>query len=137
MVSRLAFVAVFCVFATGQAIAQSAQSDRHVFAEAFNRGDMAALANMYSDDAYLLPPQPGLVRGRRDIQQFWKSAGEQMKDLKLTTQNVKNLGPDTVREIGTYSAKTDQKEITGKYVIILEKAGNAWKIITDMWNTDK
>jgi ketosteroid isomerase-like protein len=33
------------------------------FAEAFNRGDTASMATMYTEDAYLLPPQADIMRG--------------------------------------------------------------------------
>ena len=54
------------------------------FAEAFNRGDTASMATMYTEDAYLLPPQADIMRGRAAIQQFWQAASEQIGDMKLT-----------------------------------------------------
>ena len=126
MMFRLAFVAAFCVFVAGPVIAQPAQSEAQVLAEAFNKGDIAALANMYSEDAYSLPPAAESVRGRSAIQQFWKSASERMRDLKLTTQDGKNLGSDAIREIGTYSAKAkdQQRRDHGK---VRDDLAKGWK----------
>ena|SRR5215217_130715 len=71
----------------------------------FNKGDAAALAGMYTDDAYLMPPQADLVRGRDGIQQVWKGASGQVGDMKLTTVDVKPFGTDAAREIGTFRSR--------------------------------
>ena len=50
--------------ATRKAIEANAKS----FVEAFNKGDIAAVANMYAIDAKLLPPNDKIVEGRANIQ---------------------------------------------------------------------
>lgn len=110
------------------------------FAQAFNAGDAAALAAMYSEDAVILPPGAEMMKGRSAIQAFWKGATEQLGDGKLTTVDVKPLGSEAAREIGTFSFRTkgsQPQEVTGKYVVIWEKVGYDWKLTTDIWNTDK
>jgi len=110
------------------------------FMAAFNKGDMAALGQMYTDDAYLLPPGAGIVKGRAAIQTFWTNAAAAIGDLKLTTTDVKPLGGDAAREIGTFTLMTTgdkPQEVAGKYVVVWEKAGGKWKLATDVWNTDK
>jgi len=90
---------------------------------------------MYTDDAYLMPPQADLVRGRDGIQQFWKGASGQVGDMKLTTVDVKPFGTDAAREIGTFSLKTkgqQQQEVVGKYVVLWQKVGSDWKLATDL-----
>jgi hypothetical protein len=47
-----------------------------------------------------------LVKGRAAIEARWKSMAEQVSDPKLTTLDVKLLGPLAAREIGTFSLKT-------------------------------
>jgi hypothetical protein len=62
-----------------------------------------------------------MVRGREAMGLMWKSTAEQVSDPKLTTIDVKPLGPSAAREIGMYSLKTkgpDPKEVTGKYVVV-------------------
>jgi hypothetical protein len=44
-----------------------------------------------------------MAHGSAAIEALWKSFGEQVSDLKLTTVDVKELGPSAAREIGTYS----------------------------------
>ncbi|WP_246776905.1 DUF4440 domain-containing protein [Microvirga sp. VF16] len=102
--------------------------------------DAAAVAALYTEDAVILPPGGEMMKGRRAIQVFWKGAAEQLGDGKLTTVDVKPLGSEAVREIGTFTFRTkgaQPQEITGKYVVVWEKVGSDWKLATDIWNTNK
>jgi uncharacterized protein (TIGR02246 family) len=107
---------------------------------AFNKGDAAAVAAMYTEDAYVLPPGAELIKGRTGIEGFWRQAAQQMRDAKLTTVDVLPLGPGAAREIGTVTLKTKSQppqEIVGKYAVVWLKVGGDWKLATDIWNTDK
>ena len=105
----------------------------------FNKGDFAGVASLYTEDATAFPPGSGMVKGRAAIEALWKSMAEQVSDPKLTTLDVKPLGPSAAREIGTFSLKTKgpmQKEVTGKYLVVWEKIGNDWKLecrFKDQW----
>ena len=107
---------------------------------AFNKGDAAAVAALYTEDAYVLPPGSAMVKGRAAIEAFWRQAAQQMSDAKLTTVDVLPLGRSAAREIGTVTLKTKSQppqEIAGKYVVVWRKIGRDWKLATDIWNTDK
>jgi uncharacterized protein (TIGR02246 family) len=116
------------------------QSLSDKFAQAFNAGDAAAVAALYTNEAVILPPGAEMMKGRTAIQAFWKGAAEQLGNGKLTTVEVKPLGSDRALEIGTFSFRTkasQPQEITGKYVVVWEKVGSDWKLATDIWNTNK
>ena len=134
-------VALFCICAAPLWAQDKSTIEKlnDAFAQAFNKGDTASVAKMYTEDAYLLPPQSELVRGRNAIQQFWQAVSEQAGDLKLTTVDVEPLGSDAAREIGSFSLKPQgqQQEIVGKYLVIWQKVGGDWKLATDIWNTNK
>ena len=107
---------------------------------AFNKGDAAAVAALYTEDAYVLPPGSSMVKGRAAIEAFWRQAAQQMTDAKLTTVDVLPLGRSAAREIGTVTLKTKSQppqEVVGKYVVVWRKVGRDWKLATDIWNTDK
>ena len=107
---------------------------------AFNKGDAAAVAALYSEDAYVLPPGSAMVKGRAAIEAFWRQAAQQMTDAKLTTLDVLPLGRSAAREIGTVTLKTKSQppqEVVGKYAVVWRKVGRDWKLATDIWNTDK
>ena len=107
---------------------------------AFNKGDAAAVAALYTEDAYVLPPGLTMVKGRAAIEAFWRQAAQQMSDAMLTTLDVLPLGRSAAREIGTVTLKTKSQppqEVVGKYVVVWRKIGRDWKLATDIWNTDK
>ena len=71
---------------------------------------------------------------------MWKDMAERISDPKVTTLDVKSLGPSAAREIGTLSLKTKgqtPQEVTGKYVVVWEKVGTEWKLAVDIWNEGK
>jgi uncharacterized protein (TIGR02246 family) len=141
--TRLSLYLAGCLLLSVPSVAQDKATMDKLNAEfmaAFAKGDMAALGQMYTEDAYLLPPDTETVKGRAAIQTFWTNAAAAIGDLKLTTVDVKPLGSDAAREIGTFTLKTKgdkPQEVAGKYVVIWEKAGAQWKLATDIWNTDK
>jgi uncharacterized protein (TIGR02246 family) len=111
-----------------------------VWTAAYNKGDAAAVAALYTEDAYVLPPGSAMVKGRAAIEAFWRQAAQQMTDAKLTTVDVLPLGRSAAREIGTVTLKTKSQppqEVVAKYVVVWRKIGRDWKLATDIWNTDK
>ncbi|HEY2210291.1 MAG TPA: nuclear transport factor 2 family protein [Bradyrhizobium sp.] len=110
------------------------------FTDAFNNGDFASAAALYTEDAYVLAPGAEILKGRGSIQSFWAKAGESLGDVNLTTLAVTPLGPSVAREIGTFSGKTkgsEPQDVSGKYVVIWQKVGDDWKMSTDIWNSNK
>lgn len=106
----------------------------------FNKGDFDGVASLYTADATAFPPGSAMVKGRAAIGAMWKGMAEHGTDPKVTTLEVRRLGPAAAREIGTFSLKTKDsppKEITGKYVVIWQKVGRDWKLATDIWNEGK
>ena len=122
-----------------QAYAQKAEIDaaNAKFVELFNKGDFAGLAQLYTEDATALPPGAAMVKGRAAIGAMWQAMAEQVSDVKVTALDVRPLGPNAAREIGSFSLKTKSaspKDVTGKYVVVWEKIGDEWKLATDIWN---
>lgn len=106
----------------------------------FNKGDFAGITSLYTDDAFAFPPGAPMVKGNTAIGAMWKGMAEQISDPKVTTIDVKTLGPTAAREIGTFSLKTKgptPREVSGKYVVVWEKVGGVWKLANDIWNDGK
>src|SRR5436189_1428656 len=109
MVMRtLALLIGFIAGLTAPAMAQKSEIEavNAKWMEFFNKGDFAGVASLYTDDAIALPPGSGMVKGGAAIGAMWKSMAEQVRDPKVTTLEVKALGPTAAREIGTFSLKT-------------------------------
>ena len=107
---------------------------------AFNKGDAAAVAAMYADDAYVLPAGAPMVKGRTDIQNFWSQAMQQLGDVKCTALDVKPICRSGAREIGTCTFKTkgaSPQDGALKYVVVWRKVNSQWLLNTDIWNMDK
>jgi len=142
IMSRTAVVIAFVLALIGPASAQKAEIEaaNAKLTEFFSKGDFPGIASLYTADAVALPPGSAMVQGRAAIEVMWKGMAEQVSDPKLTTLDVKPLGPSAVREIGTFSLKTKgptPQEVSGKYVVVWEKVGNDWKLATDIWNEGK
>ena len=140
---RIAMIVGWLVLGASPVLAQdkaTIQKLNDAWTAAFNKGDAAAVAAMYTEDAFVLPPGAEMVKGRAAIEAFWRQVAQQMGDAKLTTVDVLPLGPRAAREIGTVSLKSKgqpPQEITGKYAVVWRKVGGQWKLATDIWNTNK
>ena len=136
---RIILMTAFVVGLIAPASAQKAEIEavNAKWIEFFNKGDFAGVASLYTTDATAFPPGSAMVQGGSAIGAMWKSMAEKVGDPKLTTLDVKSLGPSAAREIGTFSLKTkgpSPQEVTGKYVVVWEKVGNDWKLSSDIWN---
>jgi len=132
-------LALCCAPAFAQSKAAIQKLD-DVWAAAFNKGDFAALASMYDDQAYVLPPGADMIKERSAIEAFWRQAGQQMTDISCTAIDVLPLGPSAVREIGTCSAKSKgqpPQNIQIKYAVVWRKSGGHWRLLQDIWNASK
>src|SRR5450756_532748 len=139
---KIALAIVFLAGLIAPAFAQRAEIEavNAKWMELFNKGDFAGIASLYTDDATAFPPGSAMVKGRAAIAAMWKGMAEQVSDPKVTTIDVKPLGPSAAREIGTFSLKTKgptPQEVTGKYVVVWEKVGKDWKLAADIWNDGK
>ena len=111
------------------------------FTAAFNRGDAAGVAALYTENATLLPPNSEMIQGRQGVQDFW-AGGIQMglKDVTLTTVDVGGSG-DTAYSSGKYTLNIQPEgqegmSDSGKYVVIWKlQDDGTWKYHVDIWNS--
>jgi uncharacterized protein (TIGR02246 family) len=139
---RIALVIAFVTGLTAPVLAQQTEIEavNAKWMDFFNKGDFAGVASLYTDDATAFPPGSAMVKGRAAIAAMWKTMAEKVSDPKVTTLEVKPLGPTAAREIGTFSLRTKgekPQEVVGKYVVVWEKVGNDWKLAADIWNEGK
>ena len=112
------------------------------FGEAFRQGDSAAIANLYTDDGILLPPNSDVIKGKQGIKAFWSAVIEMgVKDVDLATVEIMVMG-NMVCEIGKYSLTIQPEGLeeaivdNGKYLVIWNKTvDGSWKLHIDIWNT--
>ena len=106
---------------------------------AFNAKDIAKVASMYTDDAVVMPPNHEAVRGRANIEAFFK----EMEGATLTLTPFESaMSGSTAHEAGTYQMSITPKTgppttDKGKYVVILKKGSDGqWRLSHDIFNSD-
>ncbi len=111
------------------------------FVEAYRRRDAAAAAELYTEDAKVLPPNLPMVTGKEAIRDFWEfamdmgaSANLEPADLVVEGGLASERGVITI----TMQAGTPQEKATkGKYVTVMRRGPDgSWKLVLDIWNSD-
>lgn len=104
------------------------------FTAALASGDAQTAASFLTDDAVALPPGRPPINGKAQIQQFLGNMTRSVKNLKYTSEDVKPIDDNTVREVGTFAFKMRDNSVDGKYLLVWTKVGSDWKVAADMWN---
>jgi ketosteroid isomerase-like protein len=92
------------------------------FVAAFNAGDGATVASLYSEDAALFPPGGKRIDGRSGIQTFWQGAIDSgMKIDDLHAIEVDSSG-DIAGEVGVFILSVPGEggitRVPGQYIVI-------------------
>ena len=124
-----------------RAPAEIAEAHRRL-EQAFNRGDAAAVAALYTEDATLLPPGADILSGRRAAQARWQAAYDTgARNLSLDPVSVETWG-DAAREIGRFTLEAPGQggrtaRVEGKYVVVWKRTAEGWRLDTDIWNLNR
>ena len=119
------------------------QADALSWFEYFAKGDADGMANLYAEDALLMPPGAPAVTGRPGIRTFLgaeavtsKAAGIALKNASVTGTGVHG---DTGWISGTYVVvdATGATIDSGSYLSVHRRTNGAWLYIRDIWNSDR
>ncbi len=108
--------------------------------DAFNQGDAAALAALYTEEAKLLEPNSPLIVGRDSIQAIFQGFFDTgALELQLTVIEL-SVNGDMAHRVGKYTLTIQPEEgeaisDNGKYVEIWKRENGTWKMDVDIWNT--
>ena len=101
------------------------------FEELFNAGQLDQLADLYSTDGQLLPPDKNKYVGREQIKAFWQGARNAGVDrLRLTTGSVIPAGDDRLIETSAYEHALDR----GNFQVIWKRVNEQWLLDIDIFN---
>ena len=126
------------------AVRQAIDSNNARFDAAVLKGDTAALAGFYVDDAMFMSPNEPAAKGHNAIAKSFAGMGSAMKitAFKLQAQDVIVAG-DYAIETGAYDFSATVPKVTkpahdaGKYVVVWKKqADGSYKIVRDIYNSD-
>jgi ketosteroid isomerase-like protein len=119
------------------------KADALVWFELYAKADADGMANLYAEDALLMPPGAPAVTGRPGIKTFLgadaarsKAAGISLKNGSVTGAGVNG---DTGWISGTYTV-VDGSGATidsGSYLSVHRRTGGSWPYIRDIWNSDR
>ena len=112
------------------------ESGNRAFIAAFLRGDARAVADLYTEDARVIPPGGEIASGRPAIATFWRSVMDAgVEDLTLDTTEVESAG-DLAYELGTVRVVGKNRQVTaGRYVVVWKQQNGHWKLHRDIWNS--
>lgn len=103
--------------------------------EVFGKRNFAALDNIYTADARILPPGAPMISGRAAIKDFWTGMiqATNATSAALTSVEVMPTGDGAV-EIGSAVIALPEAKLEVKYVVYWRPEGGLWKWHVDIWN---
>lgn len=120
------------------AVMSSLDSLRQAFLDAYNAGDTAAVAALFTEDAVRLPPDAPPVRGAdavaANFAQAW-AQGAHLDDLSPLETNLASA--DWAFEHGTYQVTVtpegadEGRTMEGSYLVVLHRTADGWKLARD------
>ena len=129
--------------ATLDQIKRSMQSTNDLFnSEVFGKRNFAALDDIYTRNARILPPGAPMISGREAIKKFWSDLVQSVNATSavLASVDVMPVGDGAV-EIGKATLTVEppgqsaaQMEV--KYVVYWQQEDGRWKWHVDIWNSN-
>ena len=115
----------------------------HQWLQLVKAKDAAGIAQLYTEDGAVMPPNAPIGKGRAAIQQTWASMmGAPGFGLTFAPEQIiVSSSGDMALDRGTYSftvapGGTPQTD-TGKYVVVWRKINGEWKAAADIFNSDQ
>ena len=108
--------------------------------EVFQNRNFAAIDEIYTADARILPPGGPMVSGRPAIKEFWSNLIQAVnaKSAVLTSVDIMAAG-DGLVEIGSADLTVEPEGQAAavmevKYVVYWRQEDSKWKWHVDIWN---
>jgi uncharacterized protein (TIGR02246 family) len=103
--------------------------------------DWRAFASLYAHDAVLMPPNSAVVAGPTAIAEWFANSGVTIQHFTTRSEDVEGDGSFAANRgsyVLTFRAPGLELSLTerGKYVWTLRRHDGAWRIVTDIWNSD-
>ena len=135
LLMNLAAVGLSATPARSDEVRTAVEAANRAFIAAFLRGDAAAVAALYTEDAKVIAPGSDVASGRVAIRALWQKVIDGgVKDLTLSTGTVESAG-DLAYEDGTVKlVGKDGQTTVGRYVVVWKRIDGAWKLHRDIWN---
>ena len=142
MLTRISIASLLLVVSTVAVAAPAedairAQADAWV--KAFNAGDAARVAALYTTDGMVLPPGSKPSKGREAIAATLSPffAGPEKVTMTIDTTALEVHG-NSAHRVGTWSITAADGSVVdgGNFIEIWKKSGGDWLLAYDIWNSD-
>lgn len=123
--------------ATKADIREAISSANEDFMFTFSQGDAAGMAELYTKDGQVLPPNGDFVMGKEAIQSFWQALMDMgIKEAKLNIVEAEEQG-DLAYEVSKYTMQDAEGQVLdqGKYIVIWKQENGQWKLHRDIFNS--
>lgn len=107
------------------------------FENAWNNHDATALAQVYTLDARLMPPDSPMITGRDAIGNYWKTRYEGgLTHIKLSPVSTEMQG-NVAADVRTFVATFKEQLVAGKAMYIWDRnPDGTWSMAAGIWNVD-
>jgi ketosteroid isomerase-like protein len=149
LAAGLSMALIGCAQAPAAQVQDSAADEAKLKADAliwfdhFAKADADAMANLYAEDALLMPPNAPAVSGRAGIRTFLGNEASSSKANGISLKNGTVTGAGVSGDMGWISGnysvtdKTGATVDSGSYLSVHHRVNGAWLYIRDIWNSDR
>lgn len=106
-------------------------ANEHAYEEAYAKGDVKAIGDLFADDAEFTDEEGHVCKGRAEIEDSLRAGFAANKGAKLDIKvdSVRLLAPQVILEKGSTTVTSANGETNGAlYTAIHTKAGDKWKL---------
>ncbi len=110
--------------------------------DAFAKADSEGLANLYAEDALVMPPNAPSVNGRPAIKTYFGAMASGVKAGGMSIKNGSVTGSDVSGDMGWISGTYTLQDSTGatvdsgKYLSVHHRENGMWLYVRDTWSSD-
>lgn len=118
------------------------KADAAIWFDYVAKGDADAAANLYAEDALVLPDKAPALNGRAAMREYLVAMIAEMKTAGLTFKDGGPTGADVSGDMGwisgvyTLTDASGKTVDTGKYLSVHHRTNGVWLYVRDTWNSD-
>jgi ketosteroid isomerase-like protein len=119
------------------------RADALIWFDHYAKADADGMANLYAEDALLMPPGAPAARGRAAIRTFLGEDAAKSKAAGITIRNAAVTGTGITGDLGWVSGSYTVHDASGatidsgSYLSVHRRATDSWPYIRDIWNSDR
>jgi uncharacterized protein (TIGR02246 family) len=119
-------------------VKQAIENKNTVLRNAYDRGDSAGCAAVFTEDAAMLPPGQPMVRGREAIRELIQGWIDNIGGTMSNPMMEFGVEGDLAYQVATYAFEDTKTPDQGKFVEIFRRQQDGtWKVYLCIYNSDK